>query len=148
LAVRAYLLIADRQCLAAIEWRLQPNLDWGAWGTNRGFHPVAPVHLPPPFALAGRGGSGRTRERRLGLDCDDAVLVEPDALGRRGPSVTVLERAVRVPGVGDRVVDAKHMGALDDVSADRVVAVMATASDRVDRVVEVFGVGDGIGPVG
>jgi hypothetical protein len=40
------------------------------------------------------------------------------------------------------------MGALDDVPADRVVAVVAAAADRVDRVVEVFGVSDWVGPIG
>src|ERR1700722_6603530 len=64
------------------------------------------------------------------------------------PSVSVVQRAVFIPGVGDRVVHAKRMGALNDVPADRVVAVVAAASDRVDRVVQVFGIGKGVGPVG
>src|ERR1700722_6376138 len=64
------------------------------------------------------------------------------------PSVSVVQRAVFVPGVGDRVVHAKRMGALDDVPADRFVAVVAAASDRGARVGGVFGVGHGVGPVG
>ena len=70
-----------------------------------------------------------------------------DPAVRSSGSAVVLHRAVAVPVVRDLRRQAERRGALDDVAADRVM-VGAAAADRVDRVVQVFVVGDRVGPVG